>query len=344
MLGYWGWAKCGACGRHMKRRDFVRLVGGAGAASALWAFTARAQQPMPVIGFLGSRAPGDDPNLLAAFRLGLNEAGYIEGQNVAIEYHFAENQYDRLPVLAADLVQRQVAVICANGPAAKAAKVATETIPIVFTAGFDPIEGGLVASLNRPGGNVTGLSFLDVELGPKRLDLLHELIPKATNVAALVNPTDRARATAISENMQAAARTIGLQLQVLNASSDSDIDTAFGNLAQQQTGALVIGGDPFFNSRAEQLGTLSVRHAVPAIFQLRAFAAGGGLVSYGADLADSYRQMGIYAGRILHGEKPADMPVQQATKVELIINLKTAKDLGVTVPLPLLGRANEVIE
>jgi putative tryptophan/tyrosine transport system substrate-binding protein len=178
----------------MKRREFVRLVGGAGAASALWALTARAQQPMPVIGFLGSRAPGDDPDLLAAFRLGLNEAGYIEGHNVAIEYHFAENQYDRLPVLAADLVQRQVAVICANGPAAKAAKAATETIPIVFTAGFDPIEGGLVASLNRPGGNVTGLSFLDVELGPKRLDLLHELIPKATNVTALVNPTDRARA------------------------------------------------------------------------------------------------------------------------------------------------------
>jgi putative ABC transport system substrate-binding protein len=224
----------------MKRREFVRLVGGAGAASALWAFTARAQRPMPVIGFLGSRAPGDDPDLLAAFRLGLNEAGYIEGQNVAIKYHFAENQYDRLPVLAADLVQRQVAVICANGPAAKAAKAATEAIPIVFTAGFDPIEGGLVASLNRPGGNVTGLSFLDVELGPKRLDLLHELIPKATSVTALVNPTDRARATAISENMQAAARTIGLQLQVLNASTDSDIDAVFATLAQQQTGALVI--------------------------------------------------------------------------------------------------------
>jgi putative tryptophan/tyrosine transport system substrate-binding protein len=325
----------------MKRREFIMLLSGAAAG---WATAAHAQPPMPVIGFLGSRAPGDDPDLLAAFRLGLKEAGYIEGQNVAIEYHFAENQYDRLPVLAADLVQRQVAVICANGPAAKAAKAATETIPIIFTAGFDPIEGGLVASLNRPGGNVTGLSFLDVELGPKRLDLLHELIPKATNVAALVNPTDRARATAISENMQAAARTIGLQLQVLNASTDSDIDTVFGNLAQQQTGALIIGGDPFFNSRAEHLGALAVRHAVPTIYQLRAFAAGGGLVSYGADLGDSYRQMGIYAGRILHGEKPADMPVQQATKVELIINLKTAKGFGVTVPLPLLGRANEVIE
>ena len=328
----------------MKRREFVRLVGGAGAASALWALTAHAQRPMPVIGFLGSRAADDDPDLLAAFRLGLKEASYIEGQNVAIEYYFAENQYERLPVLAADLVRRQVAVICANGPAAKAAKAATETIPIVFTVGFDPVEVGLVASLNRPGGNVTGLSILDVELGPKRLELLHELVPKATSVAALVNPTDRARATAISENMQAAARKMGLQLQVLYASTDSEIDAVFTNLARQQTGALVIGGDPFFNSRAEHLGALTAQHAVPAIYQLRAFAAGGGLVSYGADLADSYRQMGIYAGRILNGEKPADMPVQQATKVELIINLETAKGFGVTVPLPLLGRANGVIE
>jgi len=299
---------------------------------------------MPVIGFLGSRAPDDDPDLLVAFRLGLKDAGYNEGQNVAIEYHFAGNQYERLPVLATDLVRRQVALICANGPAAKAAKAATETIPIVFTAGFDPVEVGLVASLNRPGGNVTGLSILDVELGPKRLELLHELVPKATNVAALVNPTDRARATAISENMQAAARKIGLHLQVLYARTDNDFDAVFATLAQQQTAALVIGGDPFFNSRAEQLGALTVRHAVPAVYQLRAFAAGGGLVSYGADLADSYRQVGIYAGRILNGEKPADMPVQQATKVELIINLKSAKSFGVTVPLPLLGRANEVIE
>jgi putative ABC transport system substrate-binding protein len=328
----------------MKRREFISLIGSAGAASALGPLTAGAQRPMPVIGFLGSRAPDDDPDLLAAFRLGLKEAGYVEGQNVAVEYHFAENQYERLPVLADDLVRRQVAVICANGPAAKAAKAATETIPIVFTVGFDPVEVGLVASLNRPGGNVTGLSILDVELGPKRLELLHELVPKATNVAALVNPTDRARATAISENMQAAAPKMGLQLQVLYASMDSEIDAVFANLAQQQTGALVIGGDPFFNSRAEHLGALTVRHAVPAIYQLRAFVVGGGLVSYGADLGDSYRQVGIYAGRILNGEKPADMPVQQATKVELIINLKTAKSFGVTVPLPLLGRANEVIE
>jgi len=229
-------------------------------------------------------------------------------------------------------------------PCGKGGEGSNRDNPDRFTVGFDPVEVGLVASLNRPGGNVTGLSILDVELGPKRLELLHELVPKATSVAALVNPTDRTRATAVSENMQAAARKMGLQLQVLYASTDNKIDTLFVNLAQQQMGALVIGGDPFFNSRAEHLGALTVRHAVPAIYQLRAFAAGGGLVSYGADLADSYRQVGIYAGRILNGEKPADMPVQQATKVELIINLKTAKGFGVTVPLPLLGRANEVIE
>ncbi len=309
MLGYFG-GEVGARGGDMKRREFVRLIGGAGAASSLWPFRAGAQRPVPVIGFLGSRAPDDDPDLLAAFHLGLKEAGYIEGQNVAIEYHFAENQYERLPLLAADLVRRKVALICANGPAAKAAKAATEIIPIVFTAGFDPVEVGLVASLNRPGGNVTGLSILDVELGPKRLELLHELVPQATNVGALVNPTDRTRATAISENMQAAARKIGLHLQVFYASTDSDFDDVFARFAQQQTAALVIGGDPFFNSRAEHLGALTVRHAVPAIYQLRAFAAGGGLVSYGADLADSYKQMGIYAGRILDGEKPAGMPVQ----------------------------------
>ena len=328
----------------MKRREFVRVITGAGAASALWPLTAGAQRAVPVIGFLASRAADDDPDLLSAFRLGLKEAGYIDGQNVAIEYHFAENQYERLPVLAADLVRRQVALICANGLAAKAAKSVTEIIPIVFTAGFDPVEFGLVASLNRPGGNVTGLSILDVQLGPKRLELLHELVPQATNAYALVNPSDRARATAISENMQAAAAKIGLHLQVLYAGNDNDFDAVFATLARERTAALVIGGDPFFNSRAEQLGALTVRHAVSAIYQLRAFAAAGGLVSYGADLADSYRQMGVYAGRILNGEKPADIPVQQATKVELIVNLKTARAFDVTVPLPLLGRADEVIE
>jgi len=325
----------------MKRREFIAILGGAAAA---WSLAARAQQAIPVVGFLGSRASNDDPNLLAAFRLGLKDGGRVEGQNVAIEYLFAENQYERLPAMATDLVRRQVAVICANGPAAQAAKAATETIPIVFTVGFDPVELGLVSSLNRPGGNVTGLSILDVELGPKRLELLHELIPKATNVAALVNPADRARANATSENLLAAARTLGLQLHVLYASTDSELDAVFANLSQQQVSALVIGGDPFFNSRAERLGALSVRHAVPTIFQFREFAAGGGLVSYGADLVASYRQVGIYAARILNGEKPADMPVQQSTNFELIINLKTAKRFGVTVPLPLIGRANSVIE
>jgi len=325
----------------MKRREFITILGGTAAA---WSLGARAQQAIPVVGFLGSRASSDDPNLLAAFRLGLKDGGRIEGQNVAIEYLFADNQYERLPAMAADLVRRQVAVICANGPAAQAAKAATGTIPIVFTVGFDPVALGLVSSLNRPGGNVTGLSILDVELGPKRLELLHELIPKATNVAALVNPADRARAKAISENLLAAAGTLGLRLQVLHASTDSELDAVFANLPQQQVSALVIGGDPFFNSRAEHLGALSVRHSMPTIFQFREFAAGGGLVSYGADLVASYRQVGNFAARILDGEKPADMPVQQSTKFELIINLKTAKRFGVTVPLPLIGRANGVIE
>jgi len=323
------------------RRDFITLLGGA----AAWPLPLSAQQAaMPVIGFLGSRAAGDDPHLLASFRQGLKEAGYIEGQNVAIEYRFAENQYERLPALAADLVRRQVAVIAANGPAAQAAKAATATIPIVFTAGFDPVEVGLVESLNRPGGNVTGVSILDVELGPKRLDLLHELVPAATNVAVLINPTDRARADIISGKLQAAALTLGLQLHVLHASTDRDFDTVFAELARLRAGGLVIGGDPFFNSRSEQLGALTIRHAVPAVFQFRAFAAAGGLMSYGASLADAYHQAGVYTGRILSGEKPADLPVQQAAKVELIINLKTATALGLTIPLPLIGRADEVIE
>ncbi len=326
----------------MKRREFITLIGSAAAA---WPLAARAQQPaLPVIGFLGSRAAGDDPHLLAAFRRGLKEAGYSEGQNVAMEYRFAENQYDRLPALAADLVRRQVAVIAANGPAAQTAKAATATIPIVFTAGFDPVEIGLVASLSRPGGNITGVSILDVELGPKRLDLLHELVPAATNLAVLINPTDRARADTISGNLQVAARTLGLQLHVLHASTDRDFDTVFADMVRLRAGGLVIGGDPFFNSRSELLGALTIRHSVPATFQFRAFAAAGGLMSYGASLTDAYHQAGIYTGRILNGEKPADLPVQQATKVELIINLKTAKAFGLTVPLPLLGRADEVIE
>jgi putative tryptophan/tyrosine transport system substrate-binding protein len=327
----------------MRRRDVLNLLSGA---ALSWPVAARGQQAaMPVIGFLGTRAPGDDPHLLAAFRRGLKEAGYVEGQNVAIEYRFAENQYDRLTPLAADLVRRQVIVIAANGRAAQAAKAATTTIPIVFTAGFDPVEVGLVASLNHPGGNITGISILDVELGPKRLELLHELVPAATSFAALVNPTDPARAETTSKELQAAAYSLGLQqLHVLHASTDRDFDTVFASLVQLRAGGLVIGGEPFFNSRSEQLGELTMRQAVPAVYQLRTFAAAGGLASYGASLSDSYREMGVYTGRILKGEKPADLPVQQATKVELIINLKTAGALGITIPLTLLGRADEVIE
>ena len=296
----------------MKRRAFITLLGGA----ATWPLAASAQQAAtPVVGFLGTRAPGDDPHLLTAFRLGLKEAGYIEGQNVAIEYRFAANQYDRLPTLAADLVQRQVTVIAANGAAARAAKAATATVPIVFSVGFDPVEAGLVASLNRPGGNITGVNFLDVELGPKRLELLHELVPKATIVAALVNPTDPARAETTSRGFQAAADTLGLQLHVLHASTERDFDTVFASLVHLHAGGLVIGGEPFFNSRSQQLGELTMRRAVPTVYQLRTFAAAGGLASYGANLAEGFRLVGVYTGRILRGERPADMPVQQATKV-----------------------------
>ena len=326
----------------MNRREFMAVVG---ATAMTWPGVARAQQPaMPVVGFLGSRAAGDDPHLLAALRRGLKEAGYVEGENVAIEYRFAENQYDRLPGLAADLVQRQVAVIAANGPAARAAKAATATIPIVFTAGFDPVEAGIVASLNRPGGNITGVSILDVELGPKRMDLLHQLVATKGSIAALINPTEPARAKTILRSLQTAAQTLGLKLHVLHASTDRDLDAAFASSVQLRAGGIVIGGDPFFNSRSEQLGALSIRHAVPTAYQLRSFAAAGGLVSYGANIADAYRIVGVYTGRILKGEKPGDLPVQQATQVELIINLNTAKALGIIVAPALLARADEVIE
>jgi putative ABC transport system substrate-binding protein len=315
------------------------LLGGAAVA---WPLAARAQQTaMPVIGFLSSRAPDEDPELLAAFRQGLQESEYVEGRNAKIEYRFANNRYDQLPALAADLVRP---VIVANGPAARAAKAATATIPIVFAAGFDPVEAGLVASLNRPGGNLTGVTILDVELGPKRLELLHELIPTTTVIAALVNPSDPARAEITSRTLQAAAHTLGLKLHVLHASTDDDFEAVFTGLTSLKADGLVIGGEPFFNSRSGQLGALTFRHAVPAIYQLREFAAAGGLVSYGANLSDAYRLTGIYTGRVLKGAKPADLAVQQSTKVELIINMKTAKALGISVPLPLSGRADEVIE
>jgi putative ABC transport system substrate-binding protein len=324
----------------MKRREFITLIGGA----AAWPLAARAQQPtMPVIGFLSTESPDPWADQTRAFLQGLSEAGYVEGRNVLIEYRWAEGRYDRLPELTGDLVRRQVAVIVANGPAALTAKAATSTIPVVFLTGVDPIDGGLVDSLSRPGGNLTGVTLLNVEIVPKRLELLHELVPRATTMALLINPTNP-NAETIAKDLQVAARTRGLQLHVLHASSVGDFDAVFASLAQLQAAALVIGTDPFFISQSEHLASLTARHAVPAIFQFREFAAASGLISYGGNNKDQYRQVGIYTGRILKGEKPADLPVMQSTKVELIINLKSAKTLGVTVPLSLLGRADEVIE
>jgi putative ABC transport system substrate-binding protein len=325
----------------MRRRAFITLLGGT---ALTWPLAARAQQPtIPVIGFLNSRAHGENPAILVAFLRGLKEAAYVEGQNVTVEYRWADGQYDRLPALAADLVARRVAVIVANGPAVQTAKAATSTIPIVFVVGFDPLAFGLVTSLNRPDGNLTGVSVLDVEIGAKRLQLLHELVPTAAIIALLVNPTTPAAET-IARDAQAAASALGLQLHVLHASSDRDFDTVFATVAQLRAGALVIGADPFFTSRSQRLAKLTVDHAVPTIYEFREFAAAGGLISYGTSIVDAYRLAGVNTGRILKGEMPSDLPVQQATKVELIINLKTAKALGLTIPLPLLGRADEVIE
>lgn len=325
----------------MRRRDFLGVMSGAAVALPL---SARAQQPaLPVVGFLNSRGPGENEGILVAFRQGLKEAGYEEGQNVAVEYRWAENQYDRVPALVADLVSRQVAVIVSNGPPIAAAKAATSTIPIVFAVGFDPLAYGLVNSLSRPGGNLTGVSILDVEIGQKRLELLHELIPSATVMALLVNPTTPA-AQAIASDVQAAARARGLELHVLNAAADGDFEAVFTTATRLRAGALIIGADPFFTSRSRQLGEMTLARRIPTIYEFREFAAAGGLISYGTSLADAYRQAGIYTGRILKGEKPSDLPVQQATKVELILNLKTAKALGIMVPLTLLGRADEVIE
>ena len=326
----------------MKRREFITLLGGA----ATWPLAARAQQPaMPVIGFLRNTAATGSKPIVTAFFQGLKEAGFVDGQSVAIEYRWADNQNDRLPALAADLIRRQVAVIVAAGiPAALAAKAATTTIPIAFEVGADPIEAGLVASLNRPGGNLTGVTTVNVELAPKRLELVHEVLPTTRSIALLVNPTSPFNAERLSTDTQIAARTLGLQLYVLHASTESDFDTVFASLVQMRAGALVINNDAFFLSRIEQLAALTVRHSVPTISAYREFTAAGGLMSYGGSLTDAYRLTGVYAGRILKGDKPADLPIQQATKVELYINQKTAKALGLTVPQALLSRADDVIE
>jgi putative ABC transport system substrate-binding protein len=326
----------------MRRRELIALLGGAAAA---WPIAARAQQAPPVIGYLSSASPHRDAGRLRSFRQGLSETGFIEGRNVAIEYRWAEEQYDRLPALAADLVRQQVAVIAQAGHVLGvfAAKAATTTIPIVFVTGVDPVALGLVASLNRPGVNLTGVTTLAIELEPKRLELLHAVVPAARTVGALINRMHPI-AGAQSNELQAAARALALKLHIFDASSERDFDAVFARLVELQAGGLAIATDGFFISRSEHLATLAVRHAMPAIFQMRAFAAAGGLMSYGGDLAEMYRQAGVYVGRILKREKPVDLPVQQVTRVELVINLKTAKLLGLEVPPSLLARADEVIE
>jgi putative ABC transport system substrate-binding protein len=326
------------------RRQFIFAVSGGVAA---WPLVARAQQSaMPVIGFLGFSSPDLYATRLGMFREGLKEAGYVEGQNVAIEFRWAENHNDRLQALAAELVQRHVTVIVAGSgtPGAVAAKAVTSTIPIVFAVAVDPIKVGLVASLNRPGGNLTGVTNMNVEIGPKRLELLHAVLPTATVFAVLVDPSGPALAEPFVRAVQAAARTLGLQLHVLNGSTERDFESAFAALVQLRAAALIIGPGTSFVGRSEQLAALAIRYEVPAIYQYRPFAAAGGLMSCGSDETEYYRLLGTFAGKILKGEKPADLPVEQSTKVELIINLKTAKALGITVPMSLLGRADEVIE
>ena len=325
----------------MRRRDFVALLGGAAAA---WPLAARAQQAaMPVVGFLNSQSPDAYADRLRAFRQGLKEAGYIEGENVAIEYRWAENQMERLPALAAELVRRQVAVIATAGRAEFAARAATTTIPIVFMTAEDPVRQGLVASLARPGGNLTGINFFGGELTAKRLELLRELVPQATRVAVLVNPNGPATEPTLRD-IEPAASAIGLQIQVLSASTSGEIIAAFDTFVPVRPNALFIAPDPFFTARRVQLVHLATRHAVPAIYVARPFTDIGGLMSYGASLTDTWRQVGLYAGRILKGAKPADLPVVQSTRFELVINTETARMLGLTVPHSLLSRADEVIE
>ena len=328
----------------MRRREFVTLLGGA---AVTWPLTALAQQAaMPVVGYLSAMSPDEGEPRAAAFRRGLQESGYIVGQNVAIEYHWAEQQIDRLPAMAADLVKRRVTVIAAvTTPAVLAAQAATTTIPIVFESGSDPVRLGLVTNLNQPGGNVTGVSSLVVEVGPKRLELLHELLPTAKVMALLLNPDDRALAQAQAREVLSAARNRKLELHVLNArSSESDFDAVFADIKRLRVGGLVIAAGSVFVRGINKLAALTVRHAVPAISQYRDFPAAGGLMSYGSDIFDAYRLAGVYTGRVLKGENPAELPVVQATKFELVINLKTAKALGINVPPSMQARADEMIE
>ena len=326
----------------MRRRDFITLVG----CATMWPFAARAQRPTtPVVGFVNAAAQQDYKRQLAAFLKGLAESGYVEGRNVAIEYRWAEGRIDRLPTMMADLIRRQVAVIAATStPAAIAAKVATATIPIVFETGADPVQLGLVSNLSRPGGNLTGVTQTSVETMPKRLQVLHELVPAARVMALLVNPADANLSDAYIREAQVAARVLGVELHIVKASSETEFDGAFAKVKELRTEGLVISGGALFTGSGERLAALTLRHAVPAAFASREFVAAGGLVAYGSAVADAYRLAGVYTGRILAGDKPADLPVQQATKVEMYINLKTAKTLGINVPNTLIGRADEVIE
>jgi putative ABC transport system substrate-binding protein len=327
----------------MRRRVFISLVGGA---VAVWPLAARAQQPgLPVIGFLNSRSPDDSAHLVAAFRQGLRETGHFEGANLAIEYRWAEGRYDRLPALAADLVRRQVRVLVASGgdPTALVAKEATATIPIVIDVGADPVALGLVASLNRPGGNITGVSILNAELALKLLELLHDLIPKAARIAYFANPNNPNYPTS-SQRLQDVALKMGKEVHILSVQRESDLGPAFAALAHLQADALLVQGDPFINSRAEQLVTAAARLSVPAVYPFREYVVAGGLISYGTSLIDAYRQVGVYTGLIVKGAKPADLPIQQLVKFQMVINLKTAKSLGLDVPPTLLARADEVIE